>query len=145
MRPKVSLLCICAIATFAITAFAQHGHPLKGTFSGDWWLKKGSENHLVLQFMHTGTYTSDVVTGILNPGPEAAPLQKLSLTPPSKGIAGGADPWLVHFEADAKDASGKTVHYVVDGKLENIGAYNKRLSGSWTAGSQKGQFLAVMQ
>jgi len=39
-----------------------------------------------------------------------------------------------------KDSSGKMVHNVVDGKLQNIGAYNKFITGTWTAGNQKGEF-----
>ena len=54
-------------------------------------------------------------------------------------------PWAVHFEADAKDETGKAVHYVVEGKLENIGAFNKHLSGVWTANGQKGEFKMIMQ
>ena len=50
------------------------------------------------------------------------------------------DPWILHFEADAKDAIGKTVHYVVDGKLENLGSQNRVLTGTWTQGAVKGDF-----
>ncbi len=49
-------------------------------------------------------------------------------------------PWLLHFEADGKDQTGKAVHYVVDGKLQNIGAYNKFVTGTWAASNQKGEF-----
>ena len=53
------------------------------------------------------------------------------------------DPWILHFEADAKDATGKTVRYVIDGKLQNIGAYRKFVTGTWAAGNQKGEFRIV--
>ena len=45
------------------------------------------------------------------------------------------DPWLLHFEAEAdvKDPSGQVVRYVVDGKLQNIGAYNRFVTGTWSA------------
>ena len=53
------------------------------------------------------------------------------------------DTWGVHIEGDGKDASGAAVHYVVDGKLENIGAYQRVLSGTWTEGTKKGDFRVV--
>ena len=49
----------------------------------------------------------------------------------------------MHIEGDGKDASGAAVHYVIDGKLENIGAYNRVLSGTWVEGARKGDFRVV--
>ena len=43
----VRLLCILTILRFAIPGFAQMGYPVKGSWSGDWWLKKGEENHIL--------------------------------------------------------------------------------------------------
>src|ERR1051326_2908827 len=136
---------VCLLACFVLAApvFAQYGYPLKGTFSGDWWLQKGKETHVLLEFNYQGD--KDLVTGTLNPGPEGVALQKLTVTPPGNVVAEAAKPGAVHFEADAKDESGKTVHYVVDGKLENIGAFNKHLSGTWTVNGQKGEFKTIMQ
>ena len=119
--------------------FAQMGYPLKGSWSGDWWLKKGEENHLLLDFDWDGK----TLTGVLNPGTDNVVLQKLSLEPPTGGVEGAIDPWNLHFEADVKDTSGRTVHYVVDGKLQNIGAYRKFVTGTWMAGNQKGEFRIV--
>jgi hypothetical protein len=48
--------------------------------------------------------------------------------------------WMVHFEGDGKDKNGATVHYVIDGKLENIGAFQRFITGTWTQGSAKGDF-----
>ena len=72
-------------------------------------------------------------------------LQKLTLDPPAGGIPKAIDPWLLHFEAEAdvKDASGKVVRYVVDGKLQNIGVYNRFVTGTWSAGNEKGEFKVV--
>jgi hypothetical protein len=53
--------------------------------------------------------------------------------------------WIVHFEADGKDSKGATVHYVVDGKIENIGLYNRSLSGTWVSGTTKGTFKMARQ
>ena len=45
--------------------------------------------------------------------------------------------WTVHIEAEGKDASGAPIRYVIDGKLENIGAYQRVLSGTWTEGPRR--------
>jgi hypothetical protein len=97
-------------------SFAQMGYPLKGSWSGDWWLKKGEENHVLLDFDWDGK----ILKGVLNPGTDNVTLKNLSLEPPTGGVPHAMDPWILHFEADAKDAIGKTVQYVVDGKLQNI-------------------------
>jgi len=140
MQSKIlRAICFLALLAMVVPAFAQFGYPLKGSWSGDWWLKKGEENRLLLDFDWDGK----TLTGTLNPGTDDAKLQKLTLDPPTGGVAKAMDPWLLHFEADAKDSSGKMVHYVVDGKLQNIGAYNKSVTGTWAVGNQKGEFKVV--
>ena len=137
-------VCILAAIAIVVPAFAQYGYPLKGTFSGDWWTVKGKENHLLIEFNYEGE--KDQVTGMYSPGPEGVALQKLNVTPPNpSAVSEGLKPWLVHFEVDAKDDAGKPVHLVFDGKLENIGAFNKHLSGTVTANGQKGEFKSIMQ
>ena len=71
------------------------------------------------------------VVGTLNPGPRSAPFKEVTLDP---------DKWTVHFEADVKDKSGNVEHVVADGKLDNIGSYNRTITGTWTQGSEKGEF-----
>ncbi|PYR97464.1 MAG: hypothetical protein DMG16_24515 [Acidobacteria bacterium] len=140
MRSKTSgTVFLLAWLLLVAPIFAQMGYPLKGSWSGDWWLKKGEENHLLLDFDWDGK----TLTGVLNPGTDNVVLQKLSLEPPTGGVEGAIDPWNLHFEADVKDTSGRTVHYVVDGKLQNIGAYRKFVTGTWMAGNQKGEFRIV--
>src|SRR5499426_3794159 len=137
MQSKLSYIVpVLLVGALVMPALAQMGHPLKGSWSGDWWLKKGEESHILLDFDWDGK----TLKGMLNPGTDNVTLQKLTLDPPTGGVAKAMDPWLLHFEADVKDSSGKMVHYVVDGKLQNIGAYNKFITGTWTAGNQKGEF-----
>jgi len=63
--------------------------------------------------------------------------------------AGGSAPapveWIVHFEGDGKDSKGATVHYVADGKIENIGLYNRSVVGTWVSGTTKGTFKITRQ
>ncbi len=136
----VRLICLSAILALALPAFAQMGHPLKGSWSGEWWLKKGDENRVLLDFDWDGK----TLKGMLNPGTDNVAVQNLTLqTPPIENVSKAMDPWLLHFEADVKDTSGRMVHYVVDGKLQNIGAFNKFITGTWAVGNQKGEFKVV--
>jgi len=121
---------ILLLVATALTASAQFGHPLKGTWSGEWGPSRDKRTHIVLELNWDGK----AITGNINPGPNAVPIQKATLD---------ADKWMVHLEADGKDVSGKTVRYLVDGKLENIGAYARVLSGTWTEGGTKGDFKVV--
>jgi hypothetical protein len=128
MRARLfGLAMVLACAAVAATASAQFGHPLKGTWSGDWGVNGDSRTHVLLDIRWDGK----ALTGTLNPGPYAVPLQKLMLDP---------DTWTVHLEGDGKDKSGANVHYAIDGKVENIGAPRRTITGTWAQGSAKGDF-----
>ena len=131
MRKRFPSLAAAAIVLLvAGSASAQFGHPLKGTWSGDWGPSKDKQTHVVLEFNWDGK----AITGNINPGPKAVAIKKAELN---------ADTWGVHIEGDGKDASGGAVRYVIDGKLENIGAYQRVLSGTWVEGTKKGDFRVV--
>jgi hypothetical protein len=130
MCPRLfRLVTAFAVIAVAATASAQFGHPLKGTWSGDWGPTKANRTHVTIDLNWDGKS----ITGSIDPGPNAVPL-KTTLDPAT---------WMVHFEGDGKDKSGATVHYVIDGKLENIGAFQRFISGTWTQGSAKGDFKVV--
>jgi hypothetical protein len=115
----------------AANAAAQFGHPLKGSWSGDWGPNKEQRTRVLLQMQWDGK----AITGAINPGPNALPLTKATLDPVT---------WLVHLEAERKDSAGKSSQAVIDGKLDNIGAYRRVLSGTWTLAGQKGDFRLVL-
>jgi hypothetical protein len=120
------ILSVFAFLACAATAFAQFGHPLKGTWSGDWGPSATNRTHVVLDLDWDGKN----VTGTLNPGAAGVAL-KTTVDPAT---------WAVHFEGDGKSATGATEHYVIDGKLENLGAFARFITGTWTQGTQKGTF-----
>lgn len=121
------LVCVLAVLGIAVTALAQYGHPLKGTWSGDWGVSKDSRNRVLLELNWDGK----VITGTINPGPNAVPLRKASLDPAT---------WTVRLEAAGRDGAGSTVQYVIEGKLQNLGSYYRVISGTWTQGATKGDF-----
>jgi hypothetical protein len=125
-RRKILAL-LCAVAFSAVLAIAQEGHPLTGTWHGEWSPTPGQHARIVM-FMK---WDSKNITGTINPGPKGGPITAATLD---------ADKWTVHLEGDTKDASGKLVHISADGKLDNIGSYNRTITGSWTQGGAKGDF-----
>lgn len=133
MRARVVLLvCLLACMAAVISAFAQEGHPLKGTWLGDWGPNKNDRNQVTIVLDWDGKQ----ITGQINPGPNAVPIKNATLEP--KG-------WLVHFEADTKNAAGQAVHYVVDGKIENLGLHNRSIVGTWSHDKVKGDFQVQRQ
>jgi hypothetical protein len=116
-----------ALGLVGICALAQQGHPLTGTWSGDWGLAAGARDQITLVLNWDGKN----VTGQINPGPDSAALSNVNVD---------VSNWTVRFEADMKDASGKSVHVAAEGRLDNLGSYHRTIQGSWRQGSDKGDF-----
>jgi hypothetical protein len=121
---------VLALLAVAASASAQFGHPLKGTWSGDWGPGGNAatnRTHVVLELNWDGKN----ISGSINPGANGVALTKATLDPAT---------WMVHLEGDGKNPQGAAAHYVIDGKLENLGAAARFITGTWTEGSQKGNF-----
>ena len=110
-----------------VVASAQEGHPLTGTWGGDWGATPAERTRLTVVMNWDGK----AITGLLNPGPDQAPLGSVTLDPAT---------WTVRIEADTKDASGRPAHISAEGKLEDLASYHRTLSGAWTQGATKGTF-----
>ena len=110
------------------SVFAQEGFPLVGTWYGDWGAS-AQQRHEVTVVM---TWDGKKVDGTIDPGPDAVPFKSATLD---------STTWTVHIEAErpAKDKS-PAVHYVIDGKLSNLGSYNRSLAGTWMQGATKNDF-----
>jgi hypothetical protein len=117
----VRALAFAACLLAASSALAQFGHPLKGSWSGDWGPTRDQRNRVLLQMQWDGK----AITGAINPGPNARPLTKATLDP---------DSWKVHLEAAG---------IIIDGTLENIGSAHRVLSGEWTQAGVKGDFRLI--
>jgi hypothetical protein len=124
---RVAAVLACFVAGFAATMLAQEGHPLTGTWHGDYGTSPTMRTPIVL-LMH---WDSKKVEGKVNPGANSVPLKLVTLD---------ASKWGVHIEADMKDAGGKPMPMVFDGKLDNVGSYNRTITGTWTLGAKKGDF-----
>ena len=125
-RRTFHFLCVLAFLSVA-SGLAQQGHPLTGTWSGDWGPSATQRNQITLVMNWDGKN----VTGIINPGPDSAPLTSVFLDVTN---------WTVRIEADAKDKAGKAVHIAAEGKLEDLASYHRTIRGTWHQGSANGDF-----
>ena len=130
LTKRTSTAVVVAFLSLAASAAAQYGHPLKGSWSGDWGQNEDDRIRLLLLLDWDGT----AVTGMINPGPNAVPIAAATLDPAT---------WSVRIEAEGRDADGNAVVYVIDGDLQNIGSYNRVLTGAWTQGGITGDFTLI--
>jgi len=114
--------------SLAAAIVAQEGHPLVGTWYGEWGLSPQARHDVSVVM----TWDGKAIGGTIDPGPDAVPFKTATLD---------SNTWTVHIEAE-RPAKGATaaVRYVIDGTLANLGSYNRTLSGTWTDGAAKGDF-----
>ena len=125
MRLKLVLFGLFAGLAFVFPTIAQEGHPLTGTWLGEWGPKDDQ-----ITFVMNWNGKKQQMDGQFNPGANRMPI-KVTLD---------SAKWMVHIETDFKDDDGKISHVVADGKLEKIGSYNRTITGDWTQGTVKGKF-----
>ncbi|MES2625469.1 MAG: hypothetical protein V4628_09330 [Pseudomonadota bacterium] len=117
---------------FSATAIAQEGHPLVGTWLGDWGPTADDRNFLTIIMYWDGKN----ITGIVNPGPDSSELKIAKLD---------SSTWTVAFEADVKDDAGQAHHLKANGKLDKIGTQTRTLAGIWEHDQGKGSFTLERQ
>lgn len=93
---------------------AQEGYPLDGTWRGEW----GQQANVAVVVMN---WDGVRINGRINPGRNTINFTEAVLD---------AANWMVHIEANTKE--GELI--VIDGKLENIGSYNRTITGTWVQG-----------
>ena len=105
---------------------------MSGSWVGDWGPTKTQRTRVVVAMEWTGKE----LKATINPGPNAIPAKVATVNP---------DNWSVHIEADGKDAQGQPAKYVIDGKIDDLGTYNRSIIGTWNVGSTKGDFSITRQ
>ena len=111
---------------------AQEGHPLKGSWLGEWAGNSVHGDNILLILDWDGK----AITGMINPGTDNIPLKSGSLEP---------NGWVVKLEADGKDKDGSAVRYVIEGKIENLELPNRSINGTWSSNKGRGTFTASRQ
>lgn len=120
---------VLACLVIAVPVLAQEGHPLVGSWHGNWGTSQTDRQ----DFTVVMDWDGKSLTGVVNPGFDQLPLQNAKLNPKD---------WTVHFEIDrkAQSAAGKTVRCSVDGKIDKLGSDRRTLTGAWNCGTTKGDF-----
>ncbi len=113
--------------SLALPATAQLGHPAKGSWTGFYGPNDSDQNRFRLLL----NWADQEITGVINPGRKAISLDKVELD---------YSTWTMTLEAEMP-VDGGIAHFVVTGKLENLGSWTNRLySGTYTLGSASGEF-----
>ena len=139
MRTAASLAAaLLVVVLLAVTVTAQEGHPLAGTWYGDYTVGAQKRDLTIIM-----AWDGKTASGTINPGPEAIPLTSVALTiTPGKPAPEGQNsttgvPPTFHVRFQANLPGGATTF---EGTIQNPVAGNRRLTGTWTRGSEKGVF-----
>lgn len=97
------------------TAMSQEGFPLEGTWRGEWGVPGGEQTMAVIVMNWDG----EQISGRINPGRNMIFFEEASLD---------AKNWIVRFSSTSKE--GQPITF--EGVLEDIGSYNRTISGTWT-------------
>jgi hypothetical protein len=127
----ISLVVAIALAT---STAAQEGHPLTGTWYGEY--DAGNQKRDLTIIMK---WDGKQMTGTMNPGPTAVSLTSAALditpgkpAPEGRNSTEGIPPiFKVRIEAGG---------IVFEGTLQNPVAGNRRITGTWTRGAERGTF-----
>jgi hypothetical protein len=125
MRKAVAPLIGLVVALSVFAAAAQEGHPLTGTWSGDWGAGANQRTHITVVM----TWDGKTVSGTINPGPDAIPV----------AIALDVTKWTVRFDANAKSGPGP-MKISAEGQLDDIASAHRTITGTWQQGTAKGDF-----
>jgi hypothetical protein len=115
-----NLICVL-VCLGVVTGVAQQGHPLTGTWSGDWGA--AAQRTPVTLVMN---WDGKKVNGLINPGPDSVPLASVYVDVTN---------WTVRIEAETKEG-----HLTAEGKLEDLGSYHRSIRGTWHQGPGAGDF-----
>ena len=107
---------------------AQEGFPLDGTWRG-FWSVPGEEETLVVIVMDLD---GENINGRINPGRNMVFFEEASLDPEN---------WMVRFTSTSKADE----PIVFEGTLENLGAYDRTITGTWTIAGVENQLVLTRE
>jgi len=128
MPRLLSLVCLFMCLVTA-AAWAQVGHPAKGSWSG-YWESGESQRTRALVLLD---WVDNEISGTINPGRNGTPITRAELD---------VSTWTLTIEADMPLPDGSSGTYIATGKLENLGSWtNRRYSGTYRHGDEAGTFV----
>ncbi len=114
---------IIGVVFLSSAALAQEGHPLKGSWIGEW-----SGNTALGDFvLIVMDWNGEEVTGMINPGTDNIEIDNVELDPSD---------WSVVISAD---------DYTIDATIENLELPSRAITGSWRSRNGRGDFEIVRQ
>lgn len=114
-----------------VPGWAQQGHPLVGSWSGEWQPTGGPRQRILLVL----DYEDDELSGAVFFGTRRIELTSATLDPGS---------WSVRLEA-RDEAADHAVDYLIMGAIENLGSITARsIAGSLSGDGESGDFRVVM-
>lgn len=116
-------ICVVLAAGLFSTVTAQEGHPVKGSWIGEWQGNAALGESLLMVMNWDG----ENITGIINPGTDNLEIETATLNP---------DDWSLHIEAG---------DYTLDGTFARLELPNRSISGTWSSGGNTGSFEIVRQ
>ena len=112
--------------------FAQEGHPLDGTWSGDRIINGDKIRVLLIMRL----LPDQEIEGTLIENGARIPLNNVTLNPEN---------WSVNIQAQGENRAGDSVNYSVEGVIENLGSsFDRTIVGTWRDGGEVGEFSVRM-
>jgi hypothetical protein len=119
------------LLSVSVFIYAQEGHPLTGTWSGD-RVSNGTKVRLLLIM---DLQPDQQIEGTLIENGARIPLD-ITLNP---------EDWSVSITAQGQNRAGDAVNYQATGVIENVGTANQRMIvGTWQDGGNVGEFQVRM-
>jgi hypothetical protein len=129
---RLVLILSFAVLILGGPVFAQEGHPVRGSWLGVWGLSADHINDVIVIMDWDG----EKITGIINPGTDNVEIQNARLNP---------EGWVLTFEADMPQEGGGTLHYEVEGHIENLAFPDRTITGTWKNDRASGPFEITRQ
>lgn len=125
----IALVAVVSVVTGP--AVAQQGHPLSGSWHGEWGQPDGHDR---MDLTVIVTWDGNAISGLVNPVTDRAEIRNATLN---------SSDWSVRFEVEVADASGQTSSCVANGTLDRVGSDRRTLAGTWICGSLETEFQLV--
>ncbi|MDA9909722.1 hypothetical protein N9E57_04295 [Gammaproteobacteria bacterium] len=125
---KAALSFLVLLISLSGSLQAQEGFPLDGTWRGFWSVPGGEETLVVIVMDLDG----ENINGRINPGRNMVFFEEASLDPEN---------WMVRFTSTSKADE----PIVFEGMLENLGAYDRTITGTWTIAGVENQLVLTRE
>jgi hypothetical protein len=122
-----SLAGILVALALSVPGQAQEGHPLRGSWIGEWSDNETHDEFVLIVLDWDGRE----ITGMINPGTDNIEITEAELDP---------EDWSVRISADTEDSSGRAVDYVIEGNIQDLELPNRYITGTWRNASGRGDF-----